>query len=184
MPSEVTLQERLAQLRNRREVAVQASGGAGHQPLLSFFVRTMPVLLDAELCSIFIHDPGQDKVWLQCATNMTTAHHIVVPRQGSIVGEVIRSGQPQIRTGLEQQPGIHKQVDSTTGFQTRQILCVPIHSLTRNHVIGAIQVLNKKSGAPFTDEDLIVVQEAASHLTMVIQNIFLQQEIARLRASH
>jgi len=44
--------------------------------------------------------------------------------------------------------------------------------------MGAVQILNKKDGKAFNDEDRIVLEEMAHHLQLTIENIFFNQETA------
>ena len=145
--------------------------------LLAFYVKIMPQLLDAERCSIFIHDPTTDEVWLKCGTGVPEGK-IQVPKDDSIVGEVIKTGQPQIVTDLEEKSGIHKRVDEETGFVTRDILCIPIKTLDGENVAGAVQILNKKNGNAFNDNDKKMLEEMAHFLQLTIESIYINQEAA------
>ncbi len=151
----------------------------GQKQLLEFIVKFIPKLLGVESCSVFIHDINQGKVWLQCSTNLTE-REIEVPKQGSLVGEVISTGQHQIRTDMDKAEGVHKKVDSKTGFVTRDILCVPIKSFTTDEVSGAIQILNKKGEAAYTDEDRSVLEEMAYYLQMLVEQAFISKKVATL----
>jgi GAF domain-containing protein len=139
----------------------------------------MTKVTDSERCSVFIHDPERDKVWLKAGTGVGE-HEIEVPKEGSIVGQVIASGEPVVVADLDTTAGTHKEVDEQTGFVTRNILCVPIKSPTRNEVTGAFQLLNKMNGQEFTDEDVALAEEIAEHLQVEVDGIFLDQEIIRL----
>lgn len=151
----------------------------GQKRLLKFIVKLIPRLLDVESCSIFVHDESNEKVWLVCATDLSE-REIEVPKEGSLVGEVISTGKYQIRTGMENQPGIHKLVDQYTNSITRDILCVPIPGLTTEKVTGAIQVRNKQGGRLYTEEDRLVLEEMTYYMQLLVENIFLGQEIADL----
>jgi len=59
--------------------------------------------------------------------------------------------------------------DQKTGYKTTQVLCVPMKF--NNVLIGVIQLINKKSGEPFTEVDLGYANELASSLSIAIYNI-------------
>jgi type II secretory ATPase GspE/PulE/Tfp pilus assembly ATPase PilB-like protein len=59
--------------------------------------------------------------------------------------------------------------DQKTGYKTTQVLCVPMQF--NNVLIGVIQLINKKSGEPFTEIDLGYSNELASSLSIAIYNI-------------
>jgi GAF domain-containing protein len=166
----------MKRLRAKRK-SLRESGEAGHtRVLLPFYVRIMTKLADCERCSVFINDPDHDKIWLKAGTDVDE-REIEVPKEGSVVGDVIASGKPEIIANLEAKPGAHKHADEITGFVTRNILCVPIKGATHDEIAGAFQLLNKNNGKEFTSEDLALATEVAEHLKKEIDAIYLDQEI-------
>jgi GAF domain-containing protein len=142
---------------------------------LEFYVGLIPRVLNAERCSVFIHDPANGKVWLKTGTAVAE-RGIEVSLHDSIVGEVIASGRPVITSELQSREGAHRRIDATTGFVTREIACVPIRSSDGRTVTGAIQVLNKKDGGRFTAEDQRFLEEVGQHFQGIVESIFLCQE--------
>lgn len=59
------------------------------------------------------------------------------------------------------------QVDETSGFKTKTILCMPIHNSTAE-IMGVVQLLNKMDNTPFNanDENLFEV-----NIVQQIENI-------------
>ena len=143
--------------------------------LLDFYVRVTPRMLNAERCSVFIHDPENRKLWLKTGTGVTE-RGIEVSVDGSIVGDVIASGKPVIASDLQNRSGTHQKIDAETGFVTREIICVPIRSRDRGAITGAIEVLNKKSGGGFGKEDQAFLEEVGEHVQNIVDSIFLSQE--------
>ena len=170
------LYEHLDRLKMRQQILSRTWSHQGNKELLNFFTELLPEVMDVERCSIFIHDTVHDKVWLQSGTGLKEKQ-IEVPKTGSLVGEVITSGTPLIRNDLHLEEGMHKKVDSKTGFVTRNILCVPINSITNPGVTGAIQVLNKRNDGTFHDQDIKLLERVAYHLELAIENIYLSQEM-------
>jgi len=171
-------EQKLELLRKKQQLMEKAWREAGNRKLLQFFVDIMPKALNAERCSIFILDPVNEKVWLQCGTGLTEKQ-LQVPTANSIVGQVIESGKFVMEHDLEDQAGAHDVVAVKTGFVTRDALCVPVHGVISKKVVGAIQVLNKTRGQ-FSDEDREILERLAFHLEMNIENIFLRQELAKM----
>jgi len=102
------------------------------------------------------------------------------PREGSIVGEVISSGKGTIVNDLDKREGFHSQTGAETGYLAYNMICVPIKSTTTHGVTGAIQVLNKRLRGSFTKNDLLLLEEVATHLALSIENIIISQEILRI----
>jgi signal transduction protein with GAF and PtsI domain len=166
---------RLRELRNRREGLYQGDQSQRAGKLLEFYTRIMTKVTDSERCSVFINDPTHDRVWLKAGTGLREAD-IEVPREGSVVGQVIASGEPITVSDMQMKSGAHKETDQKTGFVTRNILCVPIKSAERREVTGAFQILNKRGG-DFSEDDKSLALELASHLQLEVDSIYLDQEI-------
>lgn len=149
-----------------------------NRALLDFYIKIMPRVLNAERCSIFIYDPDSMTIWLKGGTRVEERDIEVTGEYDSIVGDVITTGKYKIVSGLDQKNGVHKEMDERTGFKTRNILCIPIRSLDGKKVTGAVQILNKKDGKEFSDEDRILLEEMAHFLQLTIENIFYNQESA------
>lgn len=179
MAEQVNLEERLAQLEAKQALVEEAWRKTGNRELLQFFVDVMPSAVDAERCSVFVHDPNQDNVWLECGTGLKEMQ-VKVPTRGSLVGEAVLTGEAQFRNDMEGRAGPHNWVDMQTGFVTRNALAVPIRGISSQKVVGAIQVLNKRRGSGFTEADRLLLERLANHLQMNIENIYLRQELARL----
>ncbi len=173
------LESQLDHIKAKREILAEVYPSADGSTLLSFYTRIMPKVVDAERCSVFIHDAEKDKVWLKIGTDVTQ-QAFEVPKRGSVVGDVIASGMPAVVSGLDAKAGAHNAIDEITGFVTRNVLCVPIRSPVRNEVTGAFQLLNKLNDREFTREDISLAMEVARHLQNEVDGIFLGQEAVGL----
>lgn len=142
---------------------------------LDFFTRIINKLVNSERSSIFISDPENDTVWLEVGTGIERKQ-ITVPKDGSMVGGVIACGEAHISNDMGTQEGAHKKVDSATGFTTHNAICVPVKSLDGKRTTGAIQVLNKKDGESFNEDDQKWLEDIAQNLQFNIEHIYLQQE--------
>jgi len=72
------------------------------------------------------------------------AHWSVANRQARLVEDVRR------------EPLFSPLVDQAIGFRTRSLICVPL--LDEQQPIGAIEVVNTRSGKPFNEGDLDIMQ--------------------------
>ncbi|NOY70847.1 MAG: GAF domain-containing protein [Gammaproteobacteria bacterium] len=171
---------KLEELRKKQEQIEAASKKrSGNTELLQFLVEIMPKALNAERCSIFIHDPVQQDVWLQCGTGLGEKE-VSVPESGSLVGRVISSGNVIIENDMQSVVGTHDIIAMQTGFICRNSMCVPVRGVTTQRVTGAIQLLNKSHGKKFNNQDQQYLEKLAFLLQMNIENIFLRQELSRL----
>ena len=148
----------------------------GHQNLLTFYVKIIPIVLNAERCSIFIHDPATREIWLKCGTGVNERDIRLDTETPSVVGTVIGTGEYQIINDLEKKSGVHKNIDKMTGFETHNVLCVPIKSLNGKENMGAVEVLNKIGDVSFSEDDRKLVEELAHFLQFSIENIYFNVE--------
>jgi len=142
------------------------------QRLLNFYVRIVEKLLDVERCSIFIKDPVNRKIWLKCGTGVVE-RQIEVDPDNSVAGRVISTGQTAVEENLHLKDGAHKSVQQNTAFVTRDMVCVPVKSVHREEIIGAIQAINKKGDGGFGQEEIETLEEVAYHLKTAIERAYL-----------
>jgi GAF domain-containing protein len=148
----------------------------GNHSLLDFQVKIMPQVIDAELCNIFIQDPMQQSVWLKAGTGAAEEEFDLSLDDGSIVSNVIATGEPAIVHGLNETDGVHSNLDVDPGFVAKNIMCIPIKSLDGKEITGAIQLLNKKEDEMFSDADQAALEEMAHYLEWSLENIRYHEE--------
>ncbi|HEC30275.1 MAG TPA: GAF domain-containing protein [Gammaproteobacteria bacterium] len=173
------LENKLESIRTKQEKLENAWAKTGNKELLQFFIDILPKVLDVERCSIFILDPEEDRVWLQCGTGLEEKQ-VTVPTRGSIVGTVISTGKPVADMEMEASVGEHDVISMKTGFIARDTLCVPVFGVSTDRVTGAIQVLNKRGASGYTNNDKQLLDRLAYQLQMNIESIFLRQEMAKI----
>jgi signal transduction protein with GAF and PtsI domain len=173
------LQQRLDDLKAKQAKLDDAWKRTGNKQLLEFFVELIPRALDAERCSIFVLDPEANNVWVMCGTGLKE-RQISVPRDDSIVGQVISSGTPRVESGVDQQVGAHEWVDQQTGFVTRSVVCVPVRGVSVGETTGAIEVLNKKKLREFGADDVHLLEKLAFHVQANIESVYLRQQMLKL----
>src|SRR5688572_15232599 len=65
-----------------------------------------------------------------------------------------------------------KQVDSKTGYRTKQMLVAPVVDSQAKELIGVVQIINSKTGQPFP----LVMEEGAAHLCETLAIAFRQRQ--------
>lgn len=177
------LHRKLGVLREKQKLVDAKWKQAGDRNLLACFVDLVPMALNVARCSIFILDPKNSDVWLQCGTGLKE-NAIRVSLENSVVGETISLGRPIVADDLRDRMGAHYEVSMKTGFEPRDTLCVPIINMNSKKVIGAIQVLNKtnqKLGQdPYSANDIEMLQKLAYNIQLTIDNIYLRQEFSKI----
>lgn len=89
------------------------------------------------------------------------------PGEG-IAGTVFTQKESLLVEDVRQSPLWAARFDSSSGFITRSILCVPL--IYRDKAIGALQFINKRNDQLFDREDLVLAQALASQAAVAIEN--------------
>jgi len=144
----------------------------GSNAVLEFYVRVIPRAADAERCSIFIHIPTKEGMWLEVGTGETEREIDIIEEADPVVNQVITTGQSRIISGRHQTEDQRKTADNQSGNTHKDILCVPLKSLDGKTIIGAVQLMNKRGNATFDDMDRESVEEVVHYLEVRLENIF------------
>jgi len=99
-----------------------------------------------------------------------------IPAGQGIAGWVIENNHYALVPDVDKDRRFYRSVDQTTGFRTKSLLCVPLH--TRHGVIGAVELINPIQ-AEFTDAEATFVTSIANQAAQLIENVRLFQERER-----
>ena len=162
-----------------QKLAVLAGLGQGiaNEHNLESFLETLSRhasrLVGADRCSIFVYDPATHTFWSQVAEGLEERLHI--PFDKGIVGACATSKETLIVNDAYGDPRFFDEIDRFTGYQTRNILAVPLLGHGKR-IIGVFQVLNKQNGL-FGDEDGQILRLLASHAGILLENALLHAEL-------
>jgi signal transduction histidine kinase len=134
-------------------------------------------VMEADRCSIFLHDPNTDELWSTVALGMA-GEVIRIPSSIGLAGYCFQTGETINLKDAYTDDRFNKEVDSHTGYRTRSVLCIPIYNRAGSRS-GVIQLLNKNDG-DFTDEDETFLQTFGNNASVFIEIAQLQK--ARLNA--
>jgi signal transduction histidine kinase len=148
--------------------------------LLADMKRRVPTVMGAERCSIMLLDEPSHALVLETQDphdGETREFHIPIDR--GIAGWVATNGIGQIVNDVEQDPRWFDGVARDMDFVTRSILCAPMRQ--GDQVVGVMQVLNKQSGEPFTDQDLRLLTTLATQAAVAVENARLVRSLKEER---
>ena len=142
-------------------------------------------LVEAEAASLIIHDTRRDTLVILMPTGPTAeaVRDLEIPVSQGVAGWVYQNGRSVIVNDTASDTRFFPGVDRTTGFSSRQILCVPLTVKSRK--LGAVEVLNKRAvngdGAPaFTAEDQFLLEMFSTQAAIAIENTRLALALSRL----
>ncbi len=136
-------------------------------------------LLNVETGSVLLIDEGIEELVFHVSVQEGQA--VDIPKRlrvgEGVAGWVAQHGEPLLVPDAQRDPRWYGEVRSE--FISRSVLCVPLR--TNNHVIGVLQVLNKKGPTGFTDRDLTLLDAFAASATVAIENARLFAEARQAR---
>ena len=147
--------------------------------VLNFAMKAAEEFMEAEASSVYELDTEKGDIIVRMARGEKGG--FIQSRRlkfgEGIAGWVIQSGKPMIAEDVHKEPRFSDRFDRETGFTTRSLMCVPL--TVRGKTIGAIQVINKKNGSPFTKEDSELLTALAQQIAVALDNAKLYQRLEK-----
>jgi putative ABC transport system ATP-binding protein len=127
-------------------------------------------LLEADRGTIFLVDKAKHQLRSQVALHPGEEPlEIVISLDQGVAGHVARTGESLNVPDVRADPRFDSSVDRSTGYQTRNVLCIPI--CTRSGEVFAVgQLLNKKNAPAFTSEDEKAFREFARPMGLILES--------------
>jgi len=123
--------------------------------------------VDAERATLFILDKDKGELWAKVAVGMSDT--IRFDARLGVAGAALIAGKPLVVEDVYKSPLFYPSIDSNTGYQTRNILSVPLRT-PKDEVLGVFQVLNKRDGK-FSSDDEHFVLALANHAAIALENV-------------
>ncbi|MCD6499905.1 MAG: GAF domain-containing protein [Deltaproteobacteria bacterium] len=142
------------------------------QRLLDKVWAKLTDVLEAERSSLFLLDDETDELYSVIAQQ---EHEIRFPKDRGIAGSVVSSGKPELVLDAYKDTRFNQEVDRKTGFVTRSIMSAPLKN-SSGDCIGVTQVLNRRDGKPFDEQDLDLLDALSSIAGVAIETLQLVEE--------
>ena len=94
----------------------------------------------------------------------------------SLIGETIRTGEMVYVDDLEHSEHFDQEVVAARNASVRDVLVMPFRSLDGRNITGAVQLVNRIDGKPYTDEDRALLSEMLQRLETSMESIYFRQE--------
>ncbi len=168
----------MARYERLMEISRQLNSTLDLKMLLNRIIHAATELTDTEAASIMLIDPKTGELRFEASSHpsMTASamEALVVPIDSSLAGWVVRHGEPSLVEDVRSDPRFFRGVDETIGFETRNLLGVPM--IAHNRVIGVVQAVNKRPGSQWTEDDVNTLTTLAAQAAVAIENARLFQQ--------
>lgn len=146
--------------------------GEGMRHLLAQVAAAVP----SEAASLLLIDPaGNELVFTASRTLQSGVIDGIRMRNGQgIAGWVAQHRQAVRLDDAAQDPRYYSGIETQIHFTPHTMLCVPM--VSKDTLLGVIQVINKVDGTSFTDDELRLAQTLADHAAIAIENASLYRQ--------
>lgn len=126
-------------------------------------------LLDADRVTLFLIDETRQVLESEIASGSDGEPlSISIPIDTGFAGHTARTGEWLNVSDVKGHALFNPKVDEQTGYQTRSVLCAPVPS-REGKQIAVAQLINKKGGGGFTQEDEQLLKEVIQPLGLILE---------------
>jgi signal transduction histidine kinase len=166
----------LREMRMLYQIGQSLSINLDMKTLLRDLTERVPAVVNAERCSIFVLDEAHNELVLELPEQ---DREFRMPADRGIAGWVVTHGVAQNVSDVEQDVRWYDIIAREADFPTTSLVCVPMY--VRNKIIGVMQLLNKRNGEAFSDQDVKLLNTLATQAGIAIDNARMYREVQQER---
>jgi len=162
-------QQRALQLSTLNTLTRQLTSTLELEPLLKNMLESAVSILNSEAGSLFLIDEQTDELVFRVTVGAgATLVGQRLPAGSGVVGRAVTTRDAVIVNEVQTSPSWNARTDQQTGFVTHAILAVPLE--VKDRIIGVIEIINKRDGLPFTEDDQTLLTAFAGQAAVAIDN--------------
>ena len=163
-------ERRAHQLAMLNEIAIDLTSTLDFKLLLKRILDSATEILNCEAGSLFLVDLQTGELVFEVVISPVSVNlqGRRLPPGTGLVGQSVQTGKALIVNDAKRRKEWFDKTDIQTGFDTQDLLVVPMR--VQDRVIGAIEVINKRNGAPFSDADQELLTAFTSQATIAVEN--------------
>lgn len=152
--------------------------------LLQLLVEITSDIAGAERGTLFLVDNDSGELFSRVFGGEST-QEIRFPLEKGIAGAVLAEGKIRIVEDAYADEFFNQEIDRQTGFQTNNLICIPVKIPVTGQIIGVLELINLKK-VPLSDDSMSILQKVAANSARVLHNAhqFEQIQQARENESH
>jgi len=175
-------QQRAKQLSTLNEITRQLTSTLELEPLLQNILESAVSILNCEAGSLFLVDEQTGELVFKVTVGPVAANLVGqrLPPGTGIVGRAVQAREPLIENEPQKSNTRFAGIDKQTGFVSRSLMAVPLQ--VKDRIIGVVEVINRRDGLPFVEDDQSLLSAFAGQAAVAIENTRLfmltDQELA------
>ena len=141
--------------------------------LLRLVLERTTEALAAEACSVLLLDRAADELYFLATSDPALRERepldaLRFPADRGVAGGVLRDGRARLVADVAAEASFFPSIDEQTGVRTRSLLCAPLRG--PDGAIGVIEVVNRRGGGAFTEDDLAFLDALSGSLAVALEN--------------
>ncbi|WP_394121097.1 HD domain-containing phosphohydrolase [Planococcus donghaensis] len=165
------------------EASKQLNSNLEMEEVLESILLQMVQVVGAEAGTLWVLNKEQQKIKASAAYGPSASDilNIELELGEGIVGKVIGTGKAELIENVAVNPDWAHRVDHSSGFVTKSMITVPL--AVKGKVLGALQLLNKKDIAFFSEQDISLAVALANQSALALHNSQMYDELQRMLLS-
>jgi len=163
-------QRRARQLSLLNDISRSLTSTLDLQSLLEQILDNAVGIIGCEAGTLFLIDEDTDELIFEVVSGPVADELVGVrlPAGTGHVGRAVATRQPAFVNDVHKTEEWASKPDEKTGFQTRNLLLVPM--VVQDRVTGVIEVINRRDGLPFYSEDLDLITAYSGQAAIALEN--------------
>ena len=163
-------ERRAKQLSTLNQITQQLTSTLEHEPLMQNILDSAVQILDCEAGSLFMVDDDTQELVFTVTVGPSSSNLVGqrLPAGTGIVGKAVETRAPVIENNARKSDGWWEDADEQTGFSTEALMAIPLQ--VKESVLGVIEMVNKKNGLPFSQEDKELLTAFAGQASVAVEN--------------
>ncbi len=163
-------EKRAHQLATLNEISLSLTSTLQLEGLLEQMMLRVVELLQCELATLFFVDRTTGELTFEVVVGLAAEELINtrLPPGTGAAGSVAQTGEALLLNQASPQDHWISLLERKEGLQPRAILAVPL--IYQQRVIGVIEVVNKRDGAPFTASERDILNALSAQASVAIEN--------------
>lgn len=145
-----------------------------NETLHTIFSDTLEIL-EAEGGAIFLMDTYSDILSCKLSQGLWNLHGLTLAVNSGIVGEVARTKTFHLAQNVDAIEMYGREINDVNGTMARSAISAPL--MSKEQVLGVLQVINKKGREAFSQDDATLLQSLSTGAALAIQNAEYSQRL-------
>ena len=164
-------EQRAHQLATLNEITRQLTSTLEQEPLLQNILENAVSILNCEAGTLFLVDDQTSELIFKVTVGPVASNLLgqKLPPGTGIVGRAVQLRAPVIENDAQNSTArSNVDIDKQTGYVPRSLLAVPMQ--IKERVLGVIEVINRRDGLPFVNDDQNILTAFAGQAAVAIEN--------------